>query len=283
MNDLSRIHFEAADLTAYLDRIGYSGPVAADLATLRALQGHQLASLAFENLDPLFRRTPDLSAAGLIAKLVRGGRGGYCYEQNNLLLGMLQRIGFDAHGLMGRVRWGSPADNLTPRSHMMIHVTLPDGPYLVDAGFGGMTPTGPLRFVPDIVQETPHEPFRLLHEGPSNGGDWLLQAEVAGTWNDIYRFDLNPQIPIDYKASNYYLANSDESFFRQGVIAARHVPGKRMALGNGSFTVYPTGQAPQRHALGDGNAVCDVLEREFGIRLPDRVALIAYIDAKASG
>jgi N-hydroxyarylamine O-acetyltransferase len=276
MSDQSLIHFDAADLAAYLDRIGYSGPVAADLATLRALQAHQLASLAFENLDPLFRHTPDLSAAGLIAKLVRGGRGGYCYEQNGLLLGMLQQIGFDAHGLMGRVRWGSPADNLTPRSHMMIHVTLPDGPYLVDAGFGGMTPTGPLRFVPDIVQETPHEPFRLLRQGD----DWLLQAEVAGTWNDVYRFDLNPQIPIDYKASNYYLANSDESFFRQGVIAARHVAGQRKALSNRSFTIYPTGRAPQRHTLDDAKAVCDVLEREFGIRVPDRAALIAYIDTK---
>ncbi len=50
MSDQSRIHFEAADLAAYLDRIGYSGPVAADLATLRALQAHQLAALAFENL-----------------------------------------------------------------------------------------------------------------------------------------------------------------------------------------------------------------------------------------
>lgn len=278
MADPSRLHFDAADLAAYLDRIGYAEPVAPDLPTLRALHAHHVGAIAFENIDPMFRHTPDLSARGLMTKLVHGGRGGYCYEQNGLYLGMLQHIGFEAHGLMGRVRWGSPADNVTPRSHMMIHVTLPEGPYLTDAGFGGMTPTGPLKFEADIVQETPHEPFRLLRDG----SDWLLQAEVAGTWNDVYRFDLNPQIPIDYKASNYYLANSDDSFFTQGVIAARHVAGQRMALGKHSFTIYPTGKAPQRRTLKDAAEICDTLETEFGIRLPDRDALIARIDAKAS-
>lgn len=276
MADQSRIHFDAADLAAYFARIGYSGPVAPDLPTLRALHLHHVAAIAFENIDPMLRRTPDLSARGLMAKLVHGGRGGYCYEQNGLYLGMLQQIGFEAHGLVARVRWGAPAGSVAPRSHMMIHVTLPDGPYLTDAGFGGMTPTGPLKFEAGIVQETPHEPFRLLRDDP----DWLLQAEVAGTWSDVYRFDLNPQLPIDYKANNYYLANSDDSFFTQGVIAARHAAGQRMALNNHSFTIYPTGKAPQRHMLKDAVEICDTLETQFGIRLPDRDALIARIDAK---
>ena len=276
MADQSRIHFDAADLAAYLDRIGYSGPVAPDLRTLRALHAHHVAAIAFENIDPMVRRTPDLSARGLMAKLVHGGRGGYCYEQNGLYLGMLQHIGFEAYGLTGRVRWSVPVDIITARNHMMIHVALPDGGYLTDVGFGGMTPTDPLKFEARIVQETPHEPFRLLRDGT----DWLLQAEVAGTWSDVYRFDLTPQLPIDYEAGNYYLANSDNSFFTQGVIAARHAAGQRMALNNRSFTIYPAGKAPQRRMLKDAAEICDTLEKEFGIRLPDRDALIARIDAK---
>ncbi len=270
MLDGSRLSFDTPAIAAYLSRIGHAGAVAPDLATLRALVTGHLAAIPFENLDPLFHRTPDLSAAGLVAKLVHGGRGGYCYEQNGLLLGMLQHIGFNAHGLVARVLWTMPPHDVQPRSHMLIHVRLADGPHIADVGFGGMTPTAPLRLEADVVQETPHEPFRLLREGD----DWLAQALVAGKWADVYRFDLNPQIPADYRASNYYLANSDESFFTRELVAARHVAGRRQALSNRTFTIYPTGQRPERHTLADAAAVCSVLEREFGIRLPDRGALI---------
>lgn len=273
--EASRIRFDEADFAAYLDRIGFSGSVAPDIATLRSFQSRQLAAIAFENIDPLLGRTPDLSPRGLMAKLVRGGRGGYCYEQNSLLLGMLQHAGFDAHGLLARVHWTVPATIVQPRSHMLIHVSLPDGPYIVDSGFGGMTPTGPLRIVTDLVQETPHEPFRLL----DNDGLWMLQAQVAGDWHDVYRFDLNPQLPIDYQASNYYLANSAESFFTTKLVAARHVPGQRLALGNRAFTIYRTGKRPEQRMLADANAVCAVLEQEFGIRLDERQALIARMAA----
>lgn len=278
MREDEQLRFEDADLAAYLDRMDCSGPVAADLATLRSLQAHHLAAIAFENLDPLFHRTPGLTARSLMEKLVHGARGGYCYEQNGLLLGMLQHIGFDATGLIGRVRWGVSPEVATPRSHMTIHVALPEGPYLVDVGFGGMTPTGPLQLTPDVAQETPHEPFRLLRKGP----DWLLQALVAGSWSDVYEFDLTPQIPIDYHASNYFLANSDESFFTRGVIAARHVPGRRLALNDRQFTIYPTGKPPERHTLRDAGEICDALESHFGIRPPDRSALVARIEARAS-
>ncbi len=71
-----------------------------------------------------------------MAKLVHGGRGGYCYEQNGLYLGMLQHIGFECTWLDGTGALGRPLPTTyTPRSHMMIHVTLPEGPYLTDAGF----------------------------------------------------------------------------------------------------------------------------------------------------
>lgn len=269
----SLIAFDAEDLAAYLDRIGHMGAVAPDVATLRTLLALHLAAIPFENIDPLFRITPDLSARGLMAKLVHGGRGGYCFEQNGLLLGMLRKIGFDAHGLVARVHWTIPPGQMQPRSHMLIHVALPEGAHIVDAGFGGMTPTGVLRLEPDIVQETPHEPFRLLRAGAY----WLSQALVAGEWRDVYRFDLNPQIPIDYQMSNYYLANSDDSFFTKGLVAARQITGQRLALGNRVFTIYPTNDAPERRMLADADAICDVLEKEFGIRLPDRGALIARI------
>jgi N-hydroxyarylamine O-acetyltransferase len=39
------------ELSRYLDRIGYSGPIAPDLATLRALHHAHILAVPYENLD----------------------------------------------------------------------------------------------------------------------------------------------------------------------------------------------------------------------------------------
>ena len=49
--------------------------------------------------------------------------------------------------------------------HMLLHVDLPEGPHVVDVGFGGLTLTVVLALEPEVEQATPHEPFRLWPDG----------------------------------------------------------------------------------------------------------------------
>jgi arylamine N-acetyltransferase len=49
---------------------------------------------------------------------VRRRRGGYCFEHNLLLLGVLRAFGFHAVGLAARVQWGRPPETIGPRTHM---------------------------------------------------------------------------------------------------------------------------------------------------------------------
>ncbi|HXF77370.1 MAG TPA: arylamine N-acetyltransferase, partial [Usitatibacter sp.] len=74
----------AFDLGAYFARIGYDGAAEPTLATLRALHELHPRAIPFENLSPFVGETPALDPASLQAKLVRGGRGGWCFEQNLL-------------------------------------------------------------------------------------------------------------------------------------------------------------------------------------------------------
>src|SRR5579864_1891605 len=149
-------------LQDYLGRIGYDGPLAADLATLKALQSAHLDAIPFEALDPYLRRPVKLDLASIQAKLVDGNRGGYCYEHNLLLRAALQAIGFQVTGLGGRVRWMSPPDSpLGPKTHMLLKVELADGAYLVDAGFGACLLDAPLQFKTDIEQTTVLGTYRL--------------------------------------------------------------------------------------------------------------------------
>src|SRR5689334_9048986 len=134
----------AIDLDAYFERIGYTGAGTPTLDTLRVILLRHTEAIAFENLDPLLRRRVRLDAASLERKLVRDGRGGYCFEHNLLLRHALEGIGFAVTGLAARVIWNAPEGALRPRTHMLLRVQVEGTPYLADVGFGGQTLTGPL-------------------------------------------------------------------------------------------------------------------------------------------
>ena len=163
----------SVDLAAYLSRIGYTGPVAPTLDVLRAIQMRHVCSIPFENLDVLLGRGIALDLDSVQAKLVTNRRGGYCFEQNWLMLHVLRQIGFEAMPLSARVRLDRPRDRVPPRTHGFGKVILNAeqagsavnaGDWLVDVGVGSMSPTAPFRMVENAEQSTPHETRRLVRE-----------------------------------------------------------------------------------------------------------------------
>src|SRR5262249_13238611 len=91
------------DLAAYLKRIGQAGALQPDYATLAALHLAHATHIPFENLDILLGRPIRLDIGSLQEKMVRGARGGYCFEQNLLFAAALEAIGFRFTQLAGRV------------------------------------------------------------------------------------------------------------------------------------------------------------------------------------
>jgi arylamine N-acetyltransferase len=249
------------DLDAYLARIGLDGPREPTLATLRAIVGGHSGAIAFENLDPFTGRSVVLDVPALEAKLVRGGRGGYCFEQNGLLIAALDALGYTTTGLAARVVWNQAPDAPVPaRGHMLVRVDLDEGPHLVDVGFGGLTLTGVLRLEPEAVQETPHEPFRLL---PGPDGDLVMQALIGERWANLYRFGLQRHYPADYAVTSWYLSNNPESHFVTGLMAARPAADRRYALRGNELTVHHLGGGPERRTLGSVGEIRAVLEENF--------------------
>lgn len=260
---------DAIDLDAYLQRIGMRAAAAPDLATLQAIIAAHVAAIPFENLNPLLALPVDLALPALERKLVFDGRGGYCFEQNLLLVAALRAIGFEVSGLIARVVWTRPDDAVTPQSHMLVRVELAGESWLVDVGFGVQTPSGALRLQPDIEQPTPLEPFRLQHED----GRWRMQSLVHGQWLSLYHFDLRPVPLIDYVVANHYVSTHPESNFVNNLSVARTLSDRRLSLRNREFTVRRPESEPERRQLRDATEIRQVLEREFGLRLPGTAAL----------
>jgi N-hydroxyarylamine O-acetyltransferase len=270
---LTRGRGTGLDLAAYLARVGYDGERTPTIETLRTVQLRHAESIAFENLNPLMGWPVRLDVGSLQQKMVRDGRGGYCFEQNLLLKHALEAMGFQVTGLAARVLWNAPEGIVPPRSHMLLLVDVDGVRYVVDAGFGGVTLTGPLRLEPDIEQATPHEPFRLVKAAE----EFIEQVNIGGHWVSLYRFNLSEQLLPDYEMANWYLSTHPASRFVTGLIAARPAPDRRYALLNNRLTVH------YRHGVKDLRRIISLadmrktLECDFQIALPNAPELDAAL------
>ncbi|TQJ53666.1 arylamine N-acetyltransferase [Streptomyces sp. NBC_00080] len=290
--------FGPDDLDSYLRRIGWEGERRADAATLRGVHLAHSRAIPFENLDPLRGTVPSLVPADLIAKLVRGGRrGGYCYEHNMLLAGVLEALGFGVTLLTARVVVGAQRFEERPRTHMALLVEVPGDPrpYLADVGFGA--PGALLEAVPlttDVEFHDAGRRHRLVH-APHRGPLelWVLQAHAAtaGTagvseapgasgqsdgsvWQAQYAFTLEPFERPDFEVINWHIATNPRSPFSSRPYVQRSTPDRHLLLNGPVLTeTHPDGTAEQRE-LTDETEARRVLDEEFGIAVPDGTRLL---------
>ena len=137
---------ENFDQDAWLDRIGYQGPRAATLETLRGVVEAHSAAICYESIDVLLDRPPKLDLAALQRKMIGGGRGGYCFEQNMLFRAGLRSLRFDVTSLQARVVRGLAIDAPRPMLRMVLQS---------DAGFAipkALTAAILLRRDPDLAK-----------------------------------------------------------------------------------------------------------------------------------
>ncbi len=254
------------DQDAWLDRIGYKGPRAPVLETLRGVVEAHSAAISYESIDVLLDRPPKLDLDSLQRKMIAGGRGGYCFEQNMLFRGGLRSLGFDVTSLQARVVRGLAIDAPRPMLHMVLQVNLPEGPFLADVGFGNLAPTAPLALSPDLEQDTPHETMRFIRMGD----ELTLQSRLGDRWEHIYRVVLLPRVDAEYEICNWFTASHPDSPYRSNLIAARPGPSKtRITLFNARLNVRHASGEVERRTLGDKAEYRNVLAETFGLTLSD--------------
>ena len=125
-------------------------------------------------------------------------------------------------------------------AHMVLRVELPEGPFLADVGFGNLAPTGALRLLTHVEQDTPHEVMRFI----AMGEELTLQSKLGDRWEHIYRVVPLPRFDAEYEICNWFTSTHPQSPYLNNLIAARPGPNKtRLTLFNARFNV--------RHASGE--------------------------------
>ena len=252
-------------LDAYLARIGYAGPRTPTVAALHSIAQAHVQAIPFENLDVLWGRRIALEPEALVEKLVHQRRGGYCFEQNGLLLHVLTALGFTVAPLGARVRIGQSRDYMPARTHMFLRVESEGDSWLVDVGVGGLSVTCALRLNAEGEQPTPHEPRRIVRES----GRWFHQVWLAGQWSDVCEFALEEMPLIDRELANWFTSTHPKGGFKHRLVAARAQPdGARLNLLNRELTLRRRDGTAEKTTLSTEEAVRDALAQGFDLRFP---------------
>jgi arylamine N-acetyltransferase len=151
-----------------------------------------------------------------------------------------------------------------------VAVTVPgmDGRFLVDVGFGGQTLTSPIRLEAGPVQQTRHEPYRLLEHGVGAppGEGYVLQAQVRGEWQPLYIFTTRPQPLIDLQLGSWYVSTHPASTFVVGLTAAVITDDARWNMRGRNLAIHSHGET-QRIRFDTAAEVVEALTDRFGIDL----------------
>jgi N-hydroxyarylamine O-acetyltransferase len=254
------------DLGAYLRRIGLEGPPRADLAGLRALHLAHATTIPFENLDIQMGHPIRLDLGSLQAKLVHRRRGGYCFEHNTLFLAVLRALGFEIFPCEARVRLGM--SGLAPRTHMLLVVKLEGALWLCDVGFGG---EGLLH--PVAMDGVAHGQFLNTYRVAEERALRVLQSFHHGGWEDLYAFQPEARLPVDFELANHYTSTHPESRFMNTLTAQLPGPGLRRLLRNRAYTELRGDQVEGRELAVE--EVIPLLRQAFGIELPEGVTFRA--------
>lgn len=218
-----------------------------------------MTTIPYENLDVRLGREIKLDLDSLVAKLVDGGRGGYCYEHNTLFAAVLEGLGFTVTRHLGRVRM---SDTVSPRpaTHMVLLV---DG-LVVDVGFGAAVPLGPIPLGGDAT----YGPCTWrMAEVTTPEGEAAWQVQLFDM--PMFTFTEAPAHPVDYLAPNHFSSTHPMSIFTMWTMVQRWRDDD-VQIGLVDRTLkerWPDGT--EHDTTIDPDDLSGVLAEQFGLHLPD--------------
>ncbi len=206
----------AEDVDEYLAWIGFGGTPSVDLATLTTLQRLHMTAVPFENLSITQGTHLTTDADAAFDKIVRQGRGGWCFELNAAFGALLEALGFRVTLLGAAVLLDGPNATI---DHLTLEVSVGQ-PYLVDVGFG----------------ESFIRPLDLNRSGPQDGGNGTyeligstqgttLTRHVDGVPKAEYRFKRVSLAPSDFTAVSDSMQDDPSKHWRSKPFATRLLDG----------------------------------------------------------
>jgi len=251
------------DLAPYLERIRWRGPALPTYDTLATLLQAHMSAIPFENLDVLLGRGVRLDLEGVQDKLVRQHRGGYCFEHGTLFAAALEHLGFNPVRHTARVVLTVPRTE-SPRTHMFLTVSLPEGTFVVDPGLGALAPRVPVPLVDGAQARAGEE----LHWMARDEDHWVLRARAHDKIVDCWVSPLDADNLVDFEVGNHFTSTYPASPFVNRIMLRALTRDGRVGVMNRDLMIWRANE-PTATQIPDRKALRALLVEYFGFDLPE--------------
>ena len=253
----------------YLARLGLdaTGPPSAE--ALAELQIRHLERVVFENLEIQRGRPTTVDDAESAERIVKRGRGGYCFHLNGAFGLLLEALGYDVTRRRGTVQPldaapGRVLNHLVLLVHGLPSTAHPEGTWWTEVGLAD-GPTAPLALRAGRGEDDLYR--YALEPSPVYAGGWrLLQGERGRS--GIVDVDRAPPAAAEVAAAHERLSTSPESrFVRTATVQRRRAGGLDVLRARELSHVERAGTRTAR--LADEGEWFAALAGVFGLDLPD--------------
>jgi N-hydroxyarylamine O-acetyltransferase len=197
-----------------LRHIGLDGPPNADAEGLRETVGAFVTRVPFEDLAVQLGESGSLEPHLLVERIVGGGRGGYCFEVNSVLMALLGSLGFAVERREAIVGERTAFADGEPTNHLALVVRTPQGPFIAEAGWG----EGPVAPLPLATGR--HAVGSFTYGLERDGDGWWLAQHEYGSSPGV-RFADRVASLADFEPHHERLSTSPESGFVRTLLIQR--------------------------------------------------------------
>ncbi|KAG0262170.1 N-terminal acetyltransferase [Actinomortierella ambigua] len=267
------------------------------LETLTEFQYRAMTTIPFETLSLRLtkERHVDITLDGILDRVLRQRRGGWCFSLNRLCYEVLRGLGFKAQWVIARVckplKYGDPLV-YGPPTHRTTLVLIEDKEnnggsvtttftkYLVDIGFGA-SPYKPieLREGAEVeyfghrrrMSKVVHNQANTETLGNPVEEMWRLEEWMGrGRWGPCYAFTESQAYEVDAEMSNWYTCHSPNSFCSSRFwVMKGTADGKYLLLMQNDFKIRSANGTEFAMTCKTEKEREHVLEKYFNIHLTD--------------
>lgn len=262
------------NLEQYLEHVKVPRPTDNSVESLNALIFAHLQTFPFDTFSAYTGEMVKIGVDDIWDKFYRRSRGGYCFEHNTLFNRVLRELGWDATTYCGRVYWTMESSEISAPpviTHLLNVVTIDGVRYLVDVGYGNMAPSTALLLDDPSPQASRADKYRLQPAQESeidpyvlHKVQFLLQCEIKGQWRALYGI-VEPIIPEDCEAGNWYASTHPDAMFTQVLTAAILEGTTRRTLKNITVQSHTPDAPSEKKELQSADELAHALHDVFGI------------------
>jgi len=207
-----------------------------NLSDVEVLMKKHLQKLPFCNIPVLLGKDISLDLSKIIEKMIDNKEGGYCFEHNKLIYETLLFYGFNVKALFGRVLLNSKNTDV-PKTHRFTLLIYENEKYLIDVGFGFMSPNEPIKFGSTTTKTTLNTSYVIKETNKDSFELQLIRNDIFYT---LYSFDLHEYNEMDFEVGNFYSYNHKNANFVNNLVLSTIADNEIRSLRNNTYyKIFP--------------------------------------------